>query len=174
MPTLPSSLPVWASDSGASITVPPTVKQEAGWELTTPKEKPKLDYFNWWMNLVYQWILYLSTFLATSKNVTILNNQSSAANLGLSLDPTLFRAAKIQIALYVDATTDVQCVAEFWAISNGTTWVTSNYWLPATSTAVPGFVPSITSAGVVQYTTANYTGFASARASYSLMRLDLV
>lgn len=61
----PTTLPEWASDPAALIEVPTTGKQEQGWTTSTNTpagvgEKPPLQYFNWYQNLVYQWIGYLS------------------------------------------------------------------------------------------------------------------
>lgn len=50
----PSTLPLWATN--ASTTTEPTLgKKQAGW---VAAEKPPAKWLNWWMNLVYQWIVY--------------------------------------------------------------------------------------------------------------------
>lgn len=59
----PSTLPVWAV-SGDKVT-PSGAKQDTGWEkiLTVDglrPEKPPYEYFNWWQNLTYEWLLYWS------------------------------------------------------------------------------------------------------------------
>lgn len=51
--TRPSALPVWAT--GGTITTPSGPKQALGWVV----EKPPLSFFNWFQNLVYQWLGYL-------------------------------------------------------------------------------------------------------------------
>lgn len=175
MATRPSTDPVWASSVTALITTPPAIKQQAGWELTTPKEKPSLKYFNWWMNLVYQWILYLRTMFGTSYGVTILNSQTNTALASLSVSPSLYRMVKLEIALYVDATTDIYAVIQFYAVSNGTTWHASGYgqWAPISNVPIPGLTVNITTAGVLQYSTITYSGFLSAKASIKITQLDL-
>lgn len=52
----PTDLAIWADGGGAEITVPTSSKQHAGWLA----EKPPHQYFNWWMNIVYTWVLYLN------------------------------------------------------------------------------------------------------------------
>mgnify|MGYP001567157415 CR=1 FL=1 len=60
----PTSLPNWATTdvtsaiSGqANKVTPPTAKQATGFAY---REKPPRNWFNWWMNLVYQWISWLA------------------------------------------------------------------------------------------------------------------
>lgn len=53
----PSTLPRWANLANpADIVDPPSGKKDTGW-LTA--EKPPHSYFNWFMNLVYLWAVYL-------------------------------------------------------------------------------------------------------------------
>jgi len=173
MATRPSTDPVWASAVGAFKTTPPTVKQETGWELTTPKEKPFLDYMNWWMNLVYQWILYFRSLTSTAYNVTINASAVNAALASLDIDPTVYRAVTIELALYVDATTDVYAVIVFDAVSNGATWGAYGQYGRMTTVPDPGITLNITAAGEVQYSTIAYPGFVSGRASLRVTQLDL-
>ena len=175
MTTRPSTDPVWATNVSALITAPPGAKQDIGWELTSPKEKPFLDYMNWWMNLVYQWILYFKTMFGTSYGVTILNNQTNTALASLNVSPSVYRMVKLEIALYVDATTDVYAVIQFYAVSNGTTWHASGFgqWAPVSNIPIPGLTINITTAGVLQYSTITYGGFLSAKASIKITQLDL-
>lgn len=56
MATKPSSLPRWA-DVGGDIVEPTSGEKNVGWE---PDTKPPAQYFNWWQNLVYQWMQYLN------------------------------------------------------------------------------------------------------------------
>ncbi len=53
----PSELPIWATDSGAAVVDPGTAKKQQGWTA----EIPPHEFFNFWQNLVYQWVLYLDT-----------------------------------------------------------------------------------------------------------------
>lgn len=57
MATKPTSLPRWATDGAAEITVPSSGKMDLGWE---DGELPPHDYFNWQGNLTYQWLLWAS------------------------------------------------------------------------------------------------------------------
>lgn len=50
----PSSTPEWAS-TGTRVT-PATAKQQQGW---ITGEKAPAQWLNWWMNLVYLWVVYL-------------------------------------------------------------------------------------------------------------------
>jgi hypothetical protein len=63
LPAKPSQDAVWATSPGTDPTsgnsylaAPSSPKQILGFIL----EKPKVQYFNWWMNLVYQWLIYAS------------------------------------------------------------------------------------------------------------------
>ncbi len=53
----PTDDPVWATDGGTTLE-PSGGKQAAGWVVD---EKPPARFMNWWMNLVYQWVVYLSS-----------------------------------------------------------------------------------------------------------------
>lgn len=50
----PVIFPTWATDAGAAVTNPGVSKQADGWVV----ELPPLEYFNWWQNLVGQWVEY--------------------------------------------------------------------------------------------------------------------
>lgn len=52
----PASLPEWASSGDK--TEPSGGKKASGW---TSGEKPSRQYFNWWMNLVWLWIVYINS-----------------------------------------------------------------------------------------------------------------
>jgi len=167
MPTLPSSLPVWASDSGALITVPPTVKQETGWELTTPKEKPKLDYFNWWMNLVYQWIAYFRERSLSAENITILNNQAVGVTIvGALFPPATYRSVKLTLSVQGNySATEFCSTIEFYAIWNFTTWVVNQ--VEPVGSELSGLTLSIDNAGQIKYVSSNRAAFVGAVASWS-------
>ena len=53
----PSSLPTWATDSGAAIQDPGAAKSAQGWVA----ELPPHEFFNYWQNLVFQWVSYFDT-----------------------------------------------------------------------------------------------------------------
>lgn len=52
----PVQLPVWAT-SGTTTPEPSAQRQATGWEF---RQSPPFNFFNWWMNRVYQWILHFS------------------------------------------------------------------------------------------------------------------
>lgn len=51
----PTQDPAW-NTGGANRVDPPSGQKTSGW---TVNQAPPSSYFNWWMNLVYQWCLYL-------------------------------------------------------------------------------------------------------------------
>lgn len=55
----PSEDAEWADGGGAVITDPPLIKKQTGW---VDNEFPPAEYFNWWMNNVFQWQAYLRDF----------------------------------------------------------------------------------------------------------------
>ncbi len=57
----PSQLPQWGDGAApADIVDPGSAKRALGWSTS---ERPPHTYFNWWMNLVFQWIQWLDGFL---------------------------------------------------------------------------------------------------------------
>lgn len=53
----PSSFPEWASAPSAEIVEPDAAKKASGWAAAEP---PPHQWFNWFMNLVYAWIVWLA------------------------------------------------------------------------------------------------------------------
>lgn len=51
----PSESPIWATDGGALIQDPGIAKRQEGWRV----EIPPVEFFNYWQNLVGNWIEYL-------------------------------------------------------------------------------------------------------------------
>jgi len=173
----PSSLPVWCTTPAVATDkdAPDAAKKATGFKrIGGVPEKPPFQDFNWYMNLVYQWVLYFSTLFTSQESVAISQSQTNAALGTTSFDPTVFRGIKIAIAVYADATTDIASFIEFYAVSNGTTWVAQNYSEPASAT-YSGFVPSITAAGVLQYTTPAWSGYvaSSGKATIKTTQLSL-
>jgi hypothetical protein len=60
MATKPTSLPTWATTG--TIVEPSSGKKATGWIV----EKPPYGYFNWILNLIYQWCAYVSDAVFTS------------------------------------------------------------------------------------------------------------
>lgn len=55
--TPPETTPEWASSGSAEIATPNLVVRQHGWTHQIP---PAVQWVNWWFNLVWQWITYLS------------------------------------------------------------------------------------------------------------------
>ena len=64
-PTPPAELPRWAETVGnvptSNIIDPPSNKKDVGWANV---EEPPAPFLNWWMNLVYLWVVYVQAFVA--------------------------------------------------------------------------------------------------------------
>lgn len=91
----PTDLPRWADLAAPSDVVePPSGKKDSGW-LTA--EEPAHSYFNWWMNVVYEWCDYLDgltdealTWTANhifEGRVSIVSDYSAAGSLAISTQP---------------------------------------------------------------------------------------
>src|SRR3990167_7627354 len=79
----PTDLPQWASStsndavSGQSNKIePPAAKKTGGWSY---REKGARNWWNWWMNLVYQWMQYLDDYEENAHTWTALQTFSSGA-----------------------------------------------------------------------------------------------
>ena len=55
----PTKIPTWATETSL-LQDPGVAKQASGWA----GEIPPVQYFNWWMNLVGQWIFYFRNQLS--------------------------------------------------------------------------------------------------------------
>lgn len=174
--TVPSSLPVWATTAAAADkSAPDVAKQQSGFaKVAGVPEKPPYQDFNWYMNLVYQWVLHWSTTIpSSSSSETIADNQAAPTNFGtLTIDPATFRAFELTIGLYVDATADVAATIKLYGVSDGSTWVAYNQTTP-TATGSHGVTFSITAAGQVQYTSPSFAGYVSGGASWKLVNLEV-
>ena len=58
MPRPSNSPSTWATDGAADVTEPPTQRKELGWIAGLI---PPAGYWNWWMNLVGDWLTFLET-----------------------------------------------------------------------------------------------------------------
>lgn len=80
----PAQLPRWATDAGAPVTPEPSEgKKDSGW---APSEKPPHQYFNWWMKLVYLWIVWLDGI--TNEALTWAAKHTFGGGLATSVAPT--------------------------------------------------------------------------------------
>lgn len=59
----PATLPEWATDGGATITEPLLAEKQTGFVAGT---KPPAGWFNWILNLLYAWIVWLDAFESTA------------------------------------------------------------------------------------------------------------
>lgn len=71
MANKPTTLPEWNSDD-TNQTEPLTAKKEEGWLV---EEDPSSAYFNWWMNLVWKWLVWLDD--------RVTNTGGAAPRIGL-------------------------------------------------------------------------------------------
>lgn len=91
------------------------------------------------------------------------NNVSSAANVtGLAFANGTVRSFKAQVSVVVDATADLFETFELMGIQKGSSWDMSVSSVGDDS----GYVFSITTAGQVQYTNGNYSGFSSSTVKF--------
>jgi hypothetical protein len=95
----------------------------------------------------------------TTTSFSAANNQSSAANVtGLAFSNSSVRAFTAYVSTTVVATSNLYEYFTLEGIQNSTGW-----YLAQTSVGdSSGFVFTITTAGQIQYTNSNYTGFTSA------------
>lgn len=94
---------------------------------------------------------------------SVANNQSSVANVtGLAFANGSVRSFKAHVSVQIDATSDLFEVFSLIGIQRGADWALSYEGAGDTS----GIAFSITNAGQVQYTSLDYTGFASATAKF--------
>jgi len=90
----PDDLPEWATQTYTdpvslvnNKVEPPLEKKQKGWFV---REAPPSNWFNYWMNLVYQWIGYLDENLTThSTDLTDLENQFQFTPTDISSSITL-------------------------------------------------------------------------------------
>lgn len=99
--TKPSDLPVWASTPNpGKLVVPSSSKQLLGWV----DEKPPLQWFNWWMNLVYQWVKYLTNRVdaTLSQFDAIVGSGTYASHASLAAVMADANVANIKNVLVID------------------------------------------------------------------------
>lgn len=116
------------------------------------------------------------TYLAKSNgdidqtSFSAANNQSSAANVtGFSFSNSTVRSFKAQVSVYVNATASLYEVFELIGIQRASDWALAQSGTGDSS----GFVFSITSAGQIQYTNSNYTGFSAATVKFRAVTLSV-
>lgn len=108
----PTTNPEWASDADAPIAEPTASKKGAGW---LAAEKPPHQYFNWWMNLVYQWIAYLEGATDSVANF-LVQHLSSGAHYEMTADGG---AGEPSIDVYATGNADDE-PSQRWRTAGGT------------------------------------------------------
>jgi len=104
MAVKPTDLPEWATDPGADKTAPPIAKQEGGW---LPLEKPPHQWFNWFFNLVYQWLAWVKS----GSSVASLSEgwqKTSPGDVVLVQGPGTIAATEYAIDSWYDGSATVQ------------------------------------------------------------------
>lgn len=97
------------------------------------------------------------------------NNQSSAADVtGLSFANATYRNAEIIVTVFIDATSDLAATYTLNAIQKSASWEMSQEY----TGDVSGIVFTITSAGQVQYTSTNVSGFSTGVFKFSATAMD--
>lgn len=97
----PADFPIWATTPELGKLAAPTVpKQEKGWI----DEKPPLQWFNWWMNLVYLWISYFDNRMdsALSQFDAVVGSGAYATHASLSAVLLDANIANIKNILVID------------------------------------------------------------------------
>lgn len=79
MPEKPTTLPQWGTDVGATVE-PSAAEKGTGWVVST---KPPARFFNWILNLIYQWIQYLNAPVGTGAGAAIDGTGGSTSGPGL-------------------------------------------------------------------------------------------
>lgn len=90
MATKPSELPEWATGA-ADIVDPLLAEKQAGW---TEGYEPPSQWFNWWMNLVYTWCVWLDAFETTAHTWTEVQTFDQGFNTNFPASSCLFNDAQ--------------------------------------------------------------------------------
>ncbi|MCC6178801.1 MAG: hypothetical protein WAZ94_15305 [Phycisphaerales bacterium] len=84
MATKPTNLAEWATGA-APITEPLLAEKQAGWAVAS---KPPAQWFNWWMKLIHQWILWVNDLQITAHTWTAFQTfNSGLRGYGNNLNP---------------------------------------------------------------------------------------
>ena len=81
----PNLIPTWATDALAAIVNPGTTKQGLGWV----QEKPPHEFFNWWQNLVGEWVNYLQNSVNSYATLQDLLTDVAVGDLGYLTRPAV-------------------------------------------------------------------------------------
>lgn len=106
---------------------------------------------------------YGTNVLEKTGNFSTANNQSAATNVtGLTFTNSTDRGGLITLSVFIDATSDLFASFTLEAIQKGSTWELSSMY----TGDVTGIIFSITTAGQIQYTSTNVSGFSSGLIRY--------
>lgn len=107
----PTQLPTWATDL-VNNADPGTVKQALGWVF---REKPASTHFNWWQNLVGQWIEYIQNGVVSYPTIQELEANVDVGDVGYvqapAVDPWEVLYTKSESDLGGAGHTAEQCIA---------------------------------------------------------------
>ena len=81
MATKPVTTPEWATGGGAPVLEPLLAEKQAGWPVAF---RPPAQWFNWWMRLVYQWLVWLEAFESEAHTWTALQQLNGRASITVS------------------------------------------------------------------------------------------
>lgn len=75
----PTNLAEWGTGS-APIVEPTLVQKQNGW---TSAFKPPAQWFNWWMNVIYTWIVWLDAFESTAHTWSVAQTFAGLTSTGI-------------------------------------------------------------------------------------------
>lgn len=95
MATKPSNLAEWATGA-APIVEPSTPQKQAGWSVGF---KPPAQWFNWWMNIMHLWVLWLDAFETEAHTWTAVQTFDNAAtfNAAINANATVYLNDVVQV-----------------------------------------------------------------------------
>lgn len=97
------------------------------------------------------------------------NNQSAAVNVtGLNFTNASYRNAVITLSIFIDATSDLAATYTLNCIQKSSSWEMSQEF----TGDITGIIFTITSAGQVQYTSTNITGYSASTFKWSAISTD--
>lgn len=82
MATKPTNLAEWGTGA-APIVEPTTPQKQAGWPVDF---KPPAQWFNWWMKLVHQWMIWLDAFESEAHTWTAIQTFGNAATFNAAIN----------------------------------------------------------------------------------------
>jgi len=95
MAVKPTNLAEWATGA-APIVEPTTPQKQAGWPVDF---KPPAQWFNWWMELVHQWMVWLDAFESEAHTWSAIQTFGNAAtfNAAINANATVYLNDQIEV-----------------------------------------------------------------------------